>query len=43
MKKLYLISVMLLLMACQNATKETQMNEETLYRPLLHFTQKRIG
>ena len=27
-------------MACQNATQEKQMNEETLYRPLLHFTPK---
>ena len=40
MKKGYLISVMLLLMACQDTTQKTQMNEETLYRPLLHFTPK---
>ena len=41
MRKITLISVLLLLLACQKTTKEkAQMNEDTLYRPLIHFTPK---
>ena len=42
MKKFLSTSIFLLLIACQNTTEEEmKITEESLYRPLLHFTPQK--